>query len=408
MTRPLLVSLTPFATDPPHMGGQVVIRAANLALAQAGWQVEQYSLGLRKQDLAYVGRRRVLNIAPGYREHRATHPILMAAFLASALRHAPHIEAGVWLDRVGWPELEAHVREAAAIVCEQPWPYAPRILKQRRGPLVLASHNVEAILADDESRARTIAIERRALTGVDHVGAITAEDRDALLAGYHLDPAHVTVLPRGIDVTSVPSPSPSERRERRAAIGVGDDELLAVFSGSLHGPNREAALQIQALAGWCGAPWRFLVAGSVARVLPPVQSDRLIVRAGDPQPWLAVADVALNPMLGGSGINVKMIEYLAAGLPIMTTPFGARGFSQFGEEAFCVAPLAEWAEHLALLATDPSRRACLGAAGRRLAHDRYSATATARFIIDLVHQSPLRQAPAFDVALPVQRTGAQA
>ncbi len=37
------------------------------------------------------------------------------------------------------------------------------------------------------------------------------------------------------------------------------------------------------------------------------------------------ADVALNPMLGGSGTNIKMLDYMAAGLPVITTPIGARG-----------------------------------------------------------------------------------
>lgn len=408
MSRPLLVSLTPFATDPPHMGGQIVIRAANLALSQMGWQVEQFSLGVRRQDLAYVGRRRVLEVAPGYREHRATHPVLVAAFVEAASRHAAHIEAGTWLDRVGWPDLQAALGRADAVVCEQPWPYAPRLLAQRRAPMFLASQNVEASLADDTRRSQICALERRSLHGADHVGAITPEDREALIAGYGLDPDRISVVPRGIDVAPVAGVSPEERREKRASLGVGDGELLAVFSGSLHGPNHEAALQVQALAGWCGAPWRFLVAGSVARVLPPNALDKVLVRTGDPRSWLAVADVALNPMLGGSGLNVKMIEYMAMGLPILTTPFGARGFSRQGEEAFRVAPLDQWSEHLALLAVDPSLRARLGAAGQRQAVQRYSATATARAVTDLIGRLSPTPAPTIDLMLPVQRSRVRA
>jgi glycosyltransferase involved in cell wall biosynthesis len=38
-----------------------------------------------------------------------------------------------------------------------------------------------------------------------------------------------------------------------------------------------------------------------------------------------LADYAINPIFSGAGINVKMLEYMAAGLPIISTAFGARG-----------------------------------------------------------------------------------
>src|SRR5690606_19481139 len=39
----------------------------------------------------------------------------------------------------------------------------------------------------------------------------------------------------------------------------------------------------------------------------------------------AAADIGLNPMVSGSGTNLKMLEYAAAGLPIVSTYFGGRG-----------------------------------------------------------------------------------
>jgi len=37
------------------------------------------------------------------------------------------------------------------------------------------------------------------------------------------------------------------------------------------------------------------------------------------------ADIAINPMFSGSGLNIKMLDYMAAGLPIISTEVGARG-----------------------------------------------------------------------------------
>jgi len=42
-------------------------------------------------------------------------------------------------------------------------------------------------------------------------------------------------------------------------------------------------------------------------------------------PYLAAADAGLNPITRGSGANVKLFEYLAARLPVISTSFGVRG-----------------------------------------------------------------------------------
>ncbi len=42
---------------------------------------------------------------------------------------------------------------------------------------------------------------------------------------------------------------------------------------------------------------------------------------------LHAADVGLNPVTTGGGSNVKLPAYLAAGLPVVTTAFGLRGYS---------------------------------------------------------------------------------
>ncbi|CAN5702457.1 hypothetical protein BH24ACT4_BH24ACT4_08250 [soil metagenome] len=40
---------------------------------------------------------------------------------------------------------------------------------------------------------------------------------------------------------------------------------------------------------------------------------------------LGTAHLALNPMAHGSGTNLKVLEYLAAGIPVVSTEFGIRG-----------------------------------------------------------------------------------
>jgi hypothetical protein len=78
-----------------------------------------------------------------------------------------------------------------------------------------------------------------------------------------------------------------------------------------------------------GEGFRLLVAGSVTRSLTGRREDWLVARAEAPDlsPLLHAADAGLNPVTTGGGSNVKLPTYLAAGLAVVTTPFGLRGYA---------------------------------------------------------------------------------
>jgi len=61
---------------------------------------------------------------------------------------------------------------------------------------------------------------------------------------------------------------------------------------------------------------------------------------------LSCAQVALNPVQSGSGSNLKMAEYAAAGLPIVSTPFGCRGLELAGVGNVVQVEPGEFAEKL--------------------------------------------------------------
>lgn len=86
----------------------------------------------------------------------------------------------------------------------------------------------------------------------------------------------------------------------------------------------------------------------------------------DVAPALAGADVFVNPVRGGAGINIKMIDALAAGLPVVTTTVGARGLHwRPGEHLVVADGPAAFRSAVADLLADADRRAALGSAGRR-------------------------------------------
>jgi glycosyltransferase involved in cell wall biosynthesis len=74
----------------------------------------------------------------------------------------------------------------------------------------------------------------------------------------------------------------------------------------------------------------FALMGSVCHQLDRSRlskNTRLLGVVGDTEKslWLKVASVGLNPIISGAGTNLKLAEYAAAGLPIISTQFGARG-----------------------------------------------------------------------------------
>jgi glycosyltransferase involved in cell wall biosynthesis len=88
--------------------------------------------------------------------------------------------------------------------------------------------------------------------------------------------------------------------------------------------------------------------------------------------YLGASDLAINPMFSGSGTNIKMFDFMAAGLPIVSTPIGARGISQGSETVFSVCDKEHFARGVQQVLNDPLHGASLGQAARRRVQEAFS------------------------------------
>jgi glycosyltransferase involved in cell wall biosynthesis len=71
--------------------------------------------------------------------------------------------------------------------------------------------------------------------------------------------------------------------------------------------------------------------------------------------------------------GLKLLQYMAAGLPVVTSPVGVNGeIVTDGENGFLAGNEGEWLSRLLALARDEGLRGRLGAAGRRTVEERYS------------------------------------
>jgi len=91
---------------------------------------------------------------------------------------------------------------------------------------------------------------------------------------------------------------------------------------------------------------------------------------------LAEGDIGINWLpddswsLGKCGL--KVLQYMAAGLPVVANPVGMnRRMVIPGETGFLASTPGQWAEAVARLAADPQLRCPMGAAGRRMIEQEY-------------------------------------
>jgi glycosyltransferase involved in cell wall biosynthesis len=231
-------------------------------------------------------------------------------------------------------------------------------------------------------RARTAAAlvvarryERVIFRGYDRVVVVADADREAL---SRLSPGlRVCVIPNGVQVDAGVSAS----RSRPAAT--------LVFVGNYaYVPNQRAALA--------------LVTGVLPRVKAQVpEAQLLLVGAAPPaalqrlaradvevtgqvpdvRPYLARATCFVAPMTQGAGLKNKVLEAMAAGVPVVTTPLGAGGLAvRDGEHLLIGGDAVGLAQAVVRLLRDPSLQHRLGTAGQQLVRERYSwAEAAARY-----------------------------
>lgn len=223
---------------------------------------------------------------------------------------------------------------------------------------VYTSHNVEVdhfrmtraeVAAPAFWAGRLRALEARAVERATLTAVCSDEDAARMRELYGVGEGALAVVPNGYDETAVRPPSAGERERARAALGLGERDYAALFVGSDFPHNRAALAWImdRVMPALAGEGFRLLVAGSVTRALTGRRERWLVARAETPDlsDLLHAADAGLNPVTTGGGSNVKLPTYLAAGLAVLTTPFGLRGYAALRSRVV-VATLEETTEAL--------------------------------------------------------------
>lgn len=212
-----------------------------------------------------------------------------------------------------------------------------------------------------------------------------------------------------IDRAEVPSdrsitlPLGVEVRERREAAA--SQAPIVVFSGNMaYAPNVEASTWF---ATRCWSDVRasvphaeFWVIGAnpapSVRELAALPGVRVTGFVPDLGAALAQAAVAVAPMQSGSGMQFKVLEAMASGIPVVATHLGVGAIAARPQDGILVANApAEFASAVVDLIRDPSRREALGTRARAFvaanhSWDRMAAEVDALYRV-LGAEGPLRE-----------------
>jgi glycosyltransferase involved in cell wall biosynthesis len=265
-------------------------------------------------------------------------------------------------------------------VIEHFWcaPYVEQVRPHSKS-VILDLHNIESAwhqsLACSESVLRSWALRRFATASVtlEHAwlpqfdSILTTSTVDAELARRLAPVANVSVYPNSLPETAQP------RRLKRREV---------VFSGNLEYPPNISAVRFfresiwpRLTTRWPDLKWK-IVGKNPAAILPFVASDTRIEVTGfveDAVAVLAECQIAVIPLLAGSGTRVKILEAWAAGTPVVSTTLGAQGLDCTDENEVLIADEPNrFADAISRLLSSPRDRMRIGSAGRRLFDARYT------------------------------------
>lgn len=246
--------------------------------------------------------------------------------------------------------VKAQENADAVVICH-PYCY-PAVKPFLEGkPIIYEAHNVEyilkqGILPDSETGRKMLQavynVEKECCDKSVLITVCSREDAENFNKIYGVPMEKMLVIPNGVDCERTTFTDCIQRKENKKKLGL-ENETLALFMGSFHKPNLEACDEILNMAEQC-PNIKFLLMGSQCynykgKKIPPNVGLLGIVSDEVKNRVFATVDFALNPMMSGTGTNLKMFDYMSAGIPIITTRFGTRGIEN--KEVFILAEIQE-------------------------------------------------------------------
>jgi glycosyltransferase involved in cell wall biosynthesis len=322
-------------------------------------------------------------VTPGYRELRYRHPVTGGAnWVGKRAWIGAPVLSGLGLRLARPRELGRLLRWAEVVLVEFPWQFEACRRRGAGGRLVLASHNVESLKFPSWARSADARMpgpwlryvgraEARAARAAELVLAVSPEERDHYVNRYGVEADRVVDVPNGADTERFAPVDSETRAAARRRLGL-PDRTTVLYAASAIPPNRRGAEWVRRVAETLDR-FTFLAVGPGARVEGGPSNLVCPGFVDDVRPWFQAADLGLCPIEHGAGTKIKLLEYMAAGLPAVAFPAALRGLAaRDGVEVVAAEPsVADLSAGLARLADDAELADRIRRAARQLVVERY-------------------------------------
>ena len=253
-------------------------------------------------------------------------------------------------------KLQKSIESSEMVVISHPYLYYAAQKYISYCPFVYEAHNVEYLMkkemlpessVKEELLKQIFQVEKECCEKSAFIMTCSKEDQYKLHELYGVSIDKMIEIPNGVDCQEICYTSVHERMENKNKLGLGK-ETIGVFMGSWHQPNLEACEYIFDIASECPET-KFLLMGSQCEYFRNKKIPRNVGLLGVVSDEVkatvfSAVDFALNPMMSGSGTNLKMFDYMASGLPIITTEFGTRGIED--KTGFILSDVSEMSQKI--------------------------------------------------------------
>lgn len=231
--------------------------------------------------------------------------------------------------------------------------------------------------------SRIHALETRLLASLD--GHLVCSEREGVTLTQRSPTARIAVINNGVDVAGFQM----ARTPHEKAVSL-------VFVGQMsYQPNIEGALYFVRTV-WPLVRERFpnlhlrIVGANPAPAVRALASEPNVEVTGtvpDVRPYYADALAAVVPLLTGAGTRLKILEAMAANVPVISTPIGAEGLDvESGKQILFASTPEQWLDSLAEVCGRPERAEQLTRAARALVEQRYEWQAIGTTLVEHYRQ----------------------
>jgi glycosyltransferase involved in cell wall biosynthesis len=314
------------------------------------------------------------------------------------------------------------VSKADIIIFSHPWVYP--LVQDNIGKndqlIIYDSHNMEGLLRttllDDGDFGTNIVkeaikVEYKLCHSANFILACSHDDRELFNRLYGVPLKKIRIVPNGVFTKQIVPVDQRTKKHFKQKLGIHTD-FMAIFIGSSYHPNIEAASFICNTLVQKLPQITFAVCGSVGDGLDKsfINTKKIpnlritgFLDENEKSSFLSAADLAINPMFSGSGSNIKMFEFMAAGLPIVTTSIGARGIEESSETSMKICPENNFASGVLEILNNSEEMYFLSKNVRNLAEEKYSwerISANLGLFLNRQRNTLNTPAPFFSVIIP--------